>query len=76
VERCSNCDEPLRIGEQMLADGKGGWRHPSKCGAELVGFKVKPPCKHLSYTMDRVTGDCHCDDCGKLLIDCLGTVLE
>lgn len=38
---CSNCGEPLRIGEAILPDGNGGWRHPHKCGPELGGFKVK-----------------------------------
>jgi len=33
-------------------------------------------CKHTSYTMDPVTGDCTCDQCGKLLIDCIGRILE
>ena len=37
---------------------------------------VYMPCGHTSYTQDRVTGECNCDDCGKMLIDSLGRVLE
>ena len=39
-EICSNCNEPFRVAEQTKPDGKGGWRHPGKCGAEWDGFKV------------------------------------
>lgn len=40
MEVCSNCNEPLRAGEQIKPDGRGGWRHPSKCGDELDGMTV------------------------------------
>ena len=40
MERCSNCNETFKTGEQIKPDGKGGWRHPSKCGSELIGLKV------------------------------------
>lgn len=33
-------------------------------------------CAHASYTQDKVTGECMCDACGALLIDCIGRVLE
>lgn len=33
-------------------------------------------CAHTSYTQDKATGECHCDQCGKLLIDSMGRVLE
>lgn len=32
-------------------------------------------CPHTSYTQDRVTGECTCDDCEMLLIDSIGRVL-
>jgi hypothetical protein len=51
-----------------------GWDEYTK--RAIADGEKREACKHPSYTMDRVTGDCHCDDCGKLLIDCLGTVLE
>ena len=37
---CSNCQERLHLGEQVALDAKG-WRHASKCGAELAGFKAR-----------------------------------
>lgn len=40
LQPCSNCGEPLQAGEAIKPDGKGGWRHPSKCGDELRGMKV------------------------------------
>lgn len=33
-------------------------------------------CKHPAYSQDKVTGECRCDQCGKLLIDSIGRVLE
>lgn len=33
-------------------------------------------CKHWYYSKDKVTGECTCDDCGRLLIDSIGRVLE
>ena len=41
ITNCSNCGEPFHLAEAMQPDGNGGWRHPSKCGAELKDFKVK-----------------------------------
>ena len=40
-QTCSNCGEAAQLGEAIKPDGKGGWRHPSKCGSELDGFRVK-----------------------------------
>ena len=45
-------------------------------GAGLVARDLVPTCLHPSYSQDKITGECHCDDCGKLLIDCIGRVLE
>ena len=42
--------------------------------AEELGLPIG--CRHYSYTQDRVTGECTCDQCGKVLIDCLGNVRE
>lgn len=39
-EICSNCNEPFRVAEQTKPDGKGGWRHPGKCGAEWDGVRI------------------------------------
>lgn len=46
---------------------------PAHAAAEEEFFKMLE-CKHHSYTMDKVTGDCTCDQCGKVVIDCLGRV--
>jgi hypothetical protein len=43
VQTCSNCGEPLRTGEAIKPDGRGGWRHPSKCGNEWRDLVVRPP---------------------------------
>ena len=40
---CSNCGGELHAGEAIKPDGKGGWRHPSKCGAELRDLQVRRP---------------------------------
>ena len=50
-------------------------------GAERVRYwermeAAKKDCKHTHYSQDKVTGECTCDDCGKLLIDSIGRVLE
>lgn len=37
---------------------------------------TRSACKHWRYSQDKVTGECVCDDCGKLLIDSIGRVLE
>lgn len=56
-----------------------GYDHCPKCDG------AKPPkrqeasqddCKHWRYSQDRVTGECRCDDCGKLVIDSIGRVLD
>lgn len=35
-----------------------------------------PQCGHAYYTVDRVTGEHTCNDCGKMLIDSIGRVLD
>lgn len=32
-------------------------------------------CRHYGYDQDPVTGECHCRQCGRLLIDSIGRVL-
>ena len=41
VATCSNCGETLHTGEAIQPDGRGGFRHPSKCGKELDDLKIR-----------------------------------
>jgi hypothetical protein len=50
-------------------------------GAERVRYlerqkATKKSCEHYSCSQAKVTGEYHCDACGKLLIDSIGRVLE
>lgn len=38
---CSNCQQPFKLLATIKPDGKGGWRHPEKCGKELDDLKVR-----------------------------------
>lgn len=40
---CSNCNGPIKTLATIVPDGKGGWRHAEKCGAELEGMRVRRP---------------------------------
>ena len=67
---------------EMEDDGVHGWCVAAAC--RFRGYVVMrsgtilrdSECRHTSYSQDRVTGECTCDECEAVLIDCLGRVLE
>lgn len=60
-----------------MANLNSGWDAHTKAMIEKgKAIEKQHACPHTSYSQDKTTGECRCDACGKLLIDCIGRVLE
>lgn len=70
TKRCATDDCGGQPTWRMEAGGVGS-DYCSGCKATVEGR-----CSHYTYSQDRVTGECTCDACGKVVIDCLGRVSD
>ena len=68
IPTCGHCGRPVINSPAVYSNGVA---FHAEC---TLGHE--PHCGHAYYAVDHVTGEHTCKDCGKLLIDCIGRVMD